>query len=49
MLRDESTLINVGIADDQVLFLKSLSTLINTFNNFKVVLNALNGNQLLEE
>jgi DNA-binding NarL/FixJ family response regulator len=44
-----SAKIKVGIADDQLLFLKSLSTLINTFSKFEVVLNAINGVQLLAE
>ena len=44
-----STKIKVGIADDQLLFLKSLSSLINTFSKFEVVLNAINGVQLLAE
>jgi DNA-binding NarL/FixJ family response regulator len=39
--------ITIGIADDHTLFLKSLSTLINSFPSFQVVLEALNGEDLL--
>jgi DNA-binding NarL/FixJ family response regulator len=39
----------IGIADDQQLFLKSLVTLINTFSQFTVVLDAMNGNELLKK
>lgn len=39
--------ITIGIADDHTLFLKSLSTLINSFPSFRVVLEALNGEDLL--
>lgn len=41
--------ITVGITDDHQLFLKSLSVLINSFSNFKVVLEALNGQELLNK
>jgi DNA-binding NarL/FixJ family response regulator len=41
--------INIGIADDQQLFLKSLSTLIDTFPQFTVVLEAMNGEDLLRK
>ncbi|HET6253328.1 MAG TPA: response regulator transcription factor [Puia sp.] len=39
--------ITIGIADDHTLFLKSLSTLINSFPSFNVILEALNGEELL--
>lgn len=39
----------IGIADDQQLFLKSLVTLVNTFGQFTVVLDAQNGNDLLDK
>jgi DNA-binding NarL/FixJ family response regulator len=41
--------IRVGIADDQQLFLKSLSLLINSFQKFVVVLEALNGEELIRQ
>lgn len=41
--------INIGVADDQQLFLKSLCTLINTFDSFNVVLDAMNGEELLQK
>ncbi|GGB17890.1 MULTISPECIES: response regulator transcription factor [Mucilaginibacter] len=41
--------ITVGIADDQQLFLRSLSGLINSFDNFVVVVEALNGAELLRQ
>jgi DNA-binding NarL/FixJ family response regulator len=41
--------IAVGITDDHQLFLKSLSVLINTFSNFEVILEALNGQELLKK
>jgi len=41
--------ITVGITDDQSLFVKSLTLLINSFEHFTVVLQATNGEQLLEE
>ena len=41
--------ITIGIADDHTLFLKSLSTLINSFPSFRVVLEALNGEDLLSK
>jgi len=39
--------ITLGIADDQQLFLKSLGTLINTFPQFDVIVDALNGEELI--
>jgi DNA-binding NarL/FixJ family response regulator len=39
----------IGIVDDQVLFLKSLSTLVNTFPGFTTVLDASNGAELLKK
>ncbi|MEO6978241.1 MAG: response regulator transcription factor [Mucilaginibacter sp.] len=41
--------ITIGIADDQQLFLRSLSNLISSFNNFEVVVEALNGEELLKQ
>lgn len=40
--------ITIGIADDQQLFLRSLSNLINSFKNFEVVVEAMNGLELLK-
>jgi len=39
----------IGIVDDQLLFLKSLSTLVNTFNGFATVMDASNGAELLKK
>ncbi|WP_315824150.1 response regulator transcription factor [Paraflavitalea speifideaquila] len=39
----------IGIADDQQLFTKSLSILVNTFSGFTAVLDALNGQELLRK
>lgn len=41
--------ISVGMADDQQLFLKSLASLINSFDDFEVTLEALNGEELLQK
>lgn len=41
--------IKIGIADDQQLFLRSLSNLICSFNGFEVVVEALNGEELLKQ
>jgi DNA-binding NarL/FixJ family response regulator len=41
--------IHIGIADDQRLFLKSLCSLINSFGSFQVVVDGLNGEDLLEK
>ena len=40
--------ITLGIADDQQLFLKSLGTLINTFPQFDVIVDAPNGQELIK-
>jgi DNA-binding NarL/FixJ family response regulator len=40
--------ITIGIADDQQLFLRSLSKLINSFAGFEVMVEALNGEELLK-
>ncbi|MDP9081666.1 MAG: response regulator transcription factor [Bacteroidota bacterium] len=40
--------ITIGIADDQQLFLGSLSSLVNSFKDFEVVVEALNGEELLK-
>lgn len=39
--------ITVGITDDHQLFVKSLSLLISDFENFEVIVDAMNGKQLL--
>jgi DNA-binding NarL/FixJ family response regulator len=41
--------IPIGVADDQRLFMNSLSALIDTFPSFEVVLQALNGQDLLQQ
>ena len=41
--------ITIGIADDQQLFLRSLVTLVNTFKKFRVIIDALNGEELLKK
>ncbi|GAA4321325.1 response regulator transcription factor [Mucilaginibacter gynuensis] len=41
--------IRIGIADDQQLFLRSLSNLITSFKDFEVVVEALNGLELLKK
>ncbi|MEO8770696.1 MAG: response regulator transcription factor [Ferruginibacter sp.] len=41
--------VSIGITDDQQLFLKSLVTLVNTFDGFTTVLDASNGKDLLEK
>jgi DNA-binding NarL/FixJ family response regulator len=49
LLNLKSMQIQVGIADDQQLFLKSLCTLINTFKTFRVLVDAINGAELLNK
>ena len=46
MQAKESTTINIGLVDDHQLFSKSLSLLLSTFENFKVVIDAVNGKDL---
>ena len=41
--------ITIGIADDHQLFLKSLTILINSFHHFQIILEALNGQVLMEK
>jgi DNA-binding NarL/FixJ family response regulator len=41
--------IKIGIADDQQLFLRSLSNLISSFQEFEVITEALNGEELLRK
>lgn len=41
--------ITIAVADDQQLFLKSLCTLIDTFESFKTVTDAVNGDDLLKK
>src|SRR5262245_61002934 len=42
-------MINIGITDDQLLFRKGLTALINGFGNMQIVLEAENGKDLLEK
>ncbi len=42
-------MIKIGIADDHQLFLKSLSLMLQSFNNYTVVVEALNGKDLQEK
>jgi DNA-binding NarL/FixJ family response regulator len=41
--------IRIGMADDHQLFLKTLSSYINTFNKFTVIVEGLNGDELLKK
>ena len=41
--------INIGIADDHQLFLKSLSLLISTFSGFHIATEAMNGKEMLDK
>jgi DNA-binding NarL/FixJ family response regulator len=41
--------ISIGIADDQQLFVKSVSMLINTFDDFSIVTDGLNGKELMQK
>lgn len=41
--------INIGIADDHQLFLKSLSLLISGFSGFNIVAEAMNGKEMLDK
>jgi DNA-binding NarL/FixJ family response regulator len=41
--------ITVGVTDDNHLFVKSLSALINTFQGFEVIVDAINGADLLKK
>ena len=41
--------ITIGIADDQQLFLRSVSNLISSLHNFEVTIEALNGQDLLNQ
>ena len=42
-------MINIGIVDDHQLFVKSLSLLIDTIDNCKIVAEALNGRDMIEK
>ena len=44
----ESPVINIGIADDEALFRKGLKLLLEDFNDIKVILEAENGEDLLD-
>jgi len=44
-----TNIINIGLVDDHQLFLKSLSLMLNSFGNYRVVLEALNGKELCEK
>lgn len=46
MQAKESTKIKIGLVDDHQLFSKSLSLLLSTFENFQVVIDAVNGKDL---
>jgi DNA-binding NarL/FixJ family response regulator len=46
MPASKSTKINIGLVDDHQLFSKSLSLLLATFENFQVVIDAVNGKDL---
>ena len=39
----------IGVADDHQLFLKSLSLMLHSFDNYTVVIEALNGKDLQEK
>jgi DNA-binding NarL/FixJ family response regulator len=41
--------ITIGIADDHRLFLKSLSALIDSFSSFQIIVEALNGSDLIRQ
>jgi len=41
--------IKIGVTDDQQLFLRSLCTLINTLEPFEVIVDAMNGEELLQK
>jgi len=41
--------VNIGLADDQLLFLRSLEGLIDSFPGFRVTVDALNGEDLLRK
>jgi DNA-binding NarL/FixJ family response regulator len=41
--------VTIGIADDHQLFLKSVASLINSFDNFEVIMEALDGEDLLKK
>jgi DNA-binding NarL/FixJ family response regulator len=41
--------LTIGLADDQLLFVRSLASLINTLHGFEVVLEALNGEDLVRK
>ncbi|MCE3227021.1 MAG: two component transcriptional regulator, LuxR family [Bacteroidetes bacterium] len=42
-------MIHVAVAEDQLLFRKGIINLVNNFKNIKVVIEATNGNELLEK
>lgn len=42
-------IIHIGLADDHQLFLKSLSLMLHSFGNYKVVVEALNGKELCDK
>jgi DNA-binding NarL/FixJ family response regulator len=47
MRNSSSDKITIGLVDDHQLFVRSLSLLINSFKGYEVVVDALNGDQLL--
>ena len=42
-------MITIGITDDHQLFVKSLGLMLATFDNYKVVVEAMNGRDLIEK
>lgn len=49
MTRTNANIISIGITDDEQLFLRSLVLLINTFQGFNTVIEALSGEELLRK
>lgn len=49
MATTNNNTITVGLTDDEQLFLKSLALLINTFNGFNTIIEALGGEELLKK
>ncbi|OQP58319.1 DNA-binding response regulator [Niastella vici] len=48
-LQKNSDLVTVGVVDDQQLFLRSICTLINSFSQFKVPMDALSGQEMYKK
>lgn len=49
MMNNEIQTITVGLADDHILLRNALATLINNFGDCKVIIQASNGNELIDE